>query len=203
MTEIEEQTEFTFADLCDAAKTAARNQYRDSDSVLDYGWWDYVYEDAIHMGALLGINTTADDIHFSGFSCQGDGASFAGTYISGHGELDKLKAEAPEDTVLHSIADQLALIQVAQRLATGRSRIEFRVYTFGRDSHSSTMRVEDMYDIFPDDDFDNSDELLAILRRFADWIYKRLEEEHDYLLSDECIDQYLNDLTFDVDGSEV
>ena len=203
MIEVEEQTMFSFSELNDAAKTAARNEYRDSEYILDYSWWGHVYEDAIRLGALLGINIMADDIHFSGFASQGDGASFAGTYISDRADLNKLKAEAPKDTVLHSLADQLALLQVTQRLATGRARIEFRIYTVGRDSHSGTMRVEDIYDLVPDDDFDNSDELCVIVRRFADWIYAQLEQEHDYLISDESIDQYLNDLTFDSSGSEV
>jgi hypothetical protein len=216
MTEVEEQATYSFSELNDSAKTAARNQFRDTGGILDYEWWDHTYEDAVRMAGLLGISigTTrratnkgesyeVTDIYFSGFSSQGDGACFAGTYISTDADLDKLKAEAPEDTVLHSIADQLALLQVTQRLATGRTRMELRIRAEGHYSHSGTMRVEDIYDIFTDDEIDLTDELLAVFRRFADWIYARLEEEHDYLLSDECIDQYLAELTFDSDGSEV
>jgi hypothetical protein len=203
MTEVEEQTTFSFSELNDSAKTAARNQYRDTGGILDYEWWDHTYEDAVRMAGLLGISILTDDIHFNGFSSQGDGACFAGAYISTQADLDKLKAEAPNDTVLHSIADQLALLQITQRLATGRTRMELRILTEGRYSHSGTMLVEDIYDIFTDDEIDLTDEMLTVFRRFADWIYARLEEEHDYLLSDESIDQYLDELTFDSDGSEV
>jgi len=202
MIEVEEQTTFSFSELNESAKTAARNQYRDTGGILEYEWWEGVYEDAIRLAGLLGIVTVREDIHFSGFSSQGDGACFRGTYFSRYAEIDKLKAEAPDDTVLHSIADQLALLQVAQRLAAGHGAIEIRITADGRYSHSGSMRAENIYDLFTDD-YDVADDALVILRRFADWIYERLEEEHDHLLSDESIDQYLDELTFDSDGSEV
>jgi hypothetical protein len=31
------------------------------------------------------------------------------------------------------------------------------------------------------------------MRDFADWIYDRLEAEYEYLISDEYVDEYLND----------
>jgi hypothetical protein len=43
-------------------------------------------------------------------------------------------------------------------------------------------------------------EMLEIFRAFADWMYKQLEEQHDFLHSDEHIDECLADESFDEDG---
>ena len=47
--------------------------------------------------------------------------------------------------------------------------------------------------------------MTRLMRSFADWIYKQLEDEDDWLNSDECIDERLNesDDEFDEDGSVV
>jgi hypothetical protein len=44
-------------------------------------------------------------------------------------------------------------------------------------------------------------EVTLLMRDFADWIYERLEQEHDYLLSDETVDEQLADANFDEDGT--
>ena len=41
------------------------------------------------------------------------------------------------------------------------------------------------------------------LRSFMRWIYKQLNEEHDYLTSDEAIDEALADKMFDEDGNVI
>ena len=45
------------------------------------------------------------------------------------------------------------------------------------------------------------DELAAALRAFMDWIYLQLNDENDWLMSDENVDEYLADETFDEDGN--
>jgi hypothetical protein len=47
------------------------------------------------------------------------------------------------------------------------------------------------------------DDVTQLMRDFADWIYKNLEAEHDYLTSDECIDQYLAEEKFDSLGQVI
>ena len=50
---------------------------------------------------------------------------------------------------------------------------------------------------------DEEQTLLTLMRRFADWIYKSLENEHDYLTSDEVVTESLADLLFDEDGTVI
>jgi hypothetical protein len=45
--------------------------------------------------------------------------------------------------------------------------------------------------------------LIDLMRDFARWIYKSLEQEYDYRLSDEAIDESLGQYEFDEDGEQV
>jgi hypothetical protein len=47
------------------------------------------------------------------------------------------------------------------------------------------------------------DSVTQLMRDFDDYIYSQLEAEHDYLTSDECIDQYLAEEKFDADGDMI
>ena len=69
------QNVYTFNELSDTAKESARDWYR-SDPFPD--WHEFVIDGAKEVGALLGIEI--DNIWFSGFSSQGDGACFTGSY---------------------------------------------------------------------------------------------------------------------------
>jgi len=208
MTETEEQTEFKFSELSEQAKDAARDANRDWN--VHYDWWDYVYEDAVRMAAILGIEISHTvggprrpptvDISFSGFCSQGDGASFTGRYNFAPDAVAKMRAETTDETLI-CLAEELTVLQVTAKLKYGHlvyARIESGNSHY---SHSGTMRCE----LFLDGDRDDDDPLddnpwLDIFRRFADWIYANLESEYDHLTSDEVIDEHLTDLTFDEDG---
>ena len=68
----EEGGRIPFANLSAAAKTVARDWYR-SDG-FDYQWWDHIYDEWKEELKEMGFD--GSDIAFSGFSSQGDGASF-------------------------------------------------------------------------------------------------------------------------------
>jgi len=68
----EEGGDIPFAQLDDDAKETARDWYR-SDG-FDYQWWDHIYEE--WTAELEDMGFGGIDISFSGFSSQGDGASF-------------------------------------------------------------------------------------------------------------------------------
>ena len=92
-------TVYTYAELSDAAKEKARDNYREGN--LDYDWWESVYTDAIELAAVMGIEIGVrrggkePAIFFSGFCSQGDGACFEGTYRYKKGALKDLEATAP------------------------------------------------------------------------------------------------------------
>ena len=217
MTEIEEQTEFTFDELDESAKDKARDKVR-YDNVNDE-WWDFVYEDAVRMGALIGINISKTDHHrkgrkshqsidisFSGFCSQGDGASFVGNYRFAPDALLKIQEETTDEELIR-IAQELLLLQLGRRMKSLEPFSATISTSSSNYSHSMTMRV----DVNSEDENDEhnevsdslEDDVTQLMRSFADWIYKNLETEHDYLTSDECIDQYLAEEKFDADGDMI
>ena len=212
-----ERTVYKFDEPSDKAKERARDAYRDHD--LHYDWWDAVYEQAVEAAEVLGItidtkpvtlrngNVRLDPrIYFSGFCSQGDGASFEGRYSPRPGSeaVDEIANEFVTDSELHRIAEQLALLQVSTRLKHGRLlKATIKLGGSGY-CHSHMMDVDVTYvgeedGVSPDPD--SSGELCLLMRDFADWIYEQLEAEHDYLTSDEHIDEFLSDGTHEFEKS--
>lgn len=220
-TEVEEKTEFKFSELSDRAKDKARNEYYSGD-YPEYDWWDCTYEDAFRIGALLGIEISKTwhvsnrperngydtiDISFSGFYSQGDGASFKGSYGFVPDALQKIAAETNDEELLR-IAQELTLLQVTRRLQ-GLEPFSATIKTSGRGLHSNTMDVsvnsEDEDDEHNQVSDDLETEVTQLMRDFADYIYSCLEEEYDYLTSDEYVDERLSesDDLYDEDGASV
>lgn len=195
---------YTFDELSEAAKEKAREWYRDGQ--LDYGWWDSVYEQADTAAKHLGIDIDRKGkhtpaIYFSGFWSQGDGACFEGSYRYKKGWLSALLHEfGPGDTLNELLSIGLALQEIQSKQfykleATCRHR--------GHYQHSGCMSVEVTHaDSMYRDIGDAEDGIRDLMRDFADWIYDCLEKEHDWLTSDEQVDEALlaNEYTFNEDG---
>ena len=221
---------YKFEELSDRAKDKARSWYREGQ--LDYDWWDSVYEDALRMAEILGIEIDyryhaptspggngykEPKIWFSGFSSQGDGACWEGSYRYAKGALKKLQSEAPAryqyckpdgtlewteskgNTELHRIAGALQKVQ-----ARHFYKLVATVSHRGFYNHSGCMIIDVEHDEDRYRDLGDAEgEIKDLLRDFADWIYRRLEEEHDWLTSDEQVDESIiaNEYTFDEDGN--
>jgi hypothetical protein len=185
---------------------------------VDHEWWDSTYDDFGQICTILGIELDRDEPSFSGFWSQGDGASWTGRYRAqglGYAGLEplytydwapaKIREHAPQDEELHRIADELCLL----------ARIYGPVYAVVRrhDSryvHSSTMCVSE-WEYYDERDMDDVDEkiidhveeaLLHAFQALAQWLYKTLEAEYDYLTSDEAVIETLeaNEIEEDEDA---
>ena len=185
---------YTYDELSDAAKTKAREWYAACDA------FDPEMEPYETAARLLGISTCAGtykhhDIRWSGFSSQGDGASFAGLYRYSPEAAQAIRAEFPQDKTLHSIADTLAEIQ-----GHYSAHLKAEITQRGHYVHSRTMQLEEYT---PDDLTDADLELLLVtMRRFADWIYICLEDEYNAQREDEYIEESIlaNGYEFHADG---
>lgn len=206
------QEVYKFDELSNAAKEAARAWYRDG--LLDYDWYDAVYEDAERIAVIFGIDldrrntgrktfdgneATKVAIYFSGFYSQGDGACFEGRYSYAKQASKKIRAYAPADAALHSIADRLFVLQ-----KDNGYRLEARVRHSGHYYHSGCTEIT-VSDKRTGDIVGGAveRELDGILREFMAWIYQALENESDYLCSDEVIDESIrsNEYEFTAAGS--
>lgn len=194
---------YQFAELDAAAKEKARNWYRQyvfSDSCD----WDYIYDDAAECAHILGIDiarrrgTNEPCIYFSGFSSQGDGACFEGSYAYKKGAAKAIRQYAPEDCELHRIADELQAVQKRNFW-----RLQASMTHRGHYSHSGCMDVdvEDSTERYRDLG-DAEEEVRDLMRAFANWIYSQLRAEYEYQSSDEAVEEAItaNEYEFTEDG---
>ncbi len=201
---------YRFDELPEAAKSEARSWYREGG--FDYAWYDAVYEDFQHIAEILGIHLktrttrlvggrTRENpcIWFSGFWSQSDGAAWEGVYSYRKSAAAELRAYAPKDKTLHRIAESL---QAAQRQNFYQLRAEvthrgnyYHAFTMAvsasRDSAAAVKIVGDAESIVTD-----------VLRDLANWLYRQLKQEYDYLTSDEAVNETLiaNGFTFTDEG---
>ena len=194
----------TFDQLSDSAKETARDWMRECEN-KDFDT-EFIFEEARTVAGILGIefNVTREgtaDIRYSGFSSQGDGASFVGSYSHAPNSPAKIREEFGTDTALHAIADGLDAIQNGFRLLTGH-RINARITQDGRGVHKMSMSVtvEDAETGDELEDVEPEDKILELMRDFAEWIYKSLEQEYDYRLSDENIEERIGDGEYQFDA---
>jgi len=202
---------YKFDELSDAAKARARDWWRECG--LHDEWFEFVYDDAERVAALLGIDINQRQIEsvngstrpepriwFSGFACQGDGACFDGDYAYKIGSVHDVRKYAPHDTDLHLIALQLQKLQ--KRFFY---QLEAACTHSGRYYHSGCMSVcvGRNRDGWEDVDADTEEALTDILRDFANWIYRQLEAEYDYQMSDDAVDETIlcNEYEFDAEGN--
>ena len=199
MPNVIETTVYQFNELNDRAKEKARDWFRNA-SAGDSFFSESTIEDAKEIGKILGIDI--DNVYFSGFCSQGDGACFTGSYEYRKGWKKALKAYVGGD----SLPKLLAIGETLQK-AQAKNFYELTASAThrGRYSHSGCMAVDverdsNNYQGMTDDaESDVTDEL----RCFADWIYSQLETEYEWINSDEVVDESIiaNEYTFEIDGS--
>ena len=193
---------YKFDELSDSAKETAINECREF-NVNDSFWYEYIFDDTKEIAEIIGIEI--DDIYFSGFWSQGDGAMWLGSYSYKAKSTKAIRDYAPQDTDLHEIADSLAAIQKLNFYQLNAS-ITKNHYA-GNYSHSGVMYVSVERDSSNYQEMSNDAEsdITDNLRYFADWIYKRLESEYRYATSDETVTESIlaNEYEFDVSGNMI
>jgi hypothetical protein len=216
-----EKDVFTFDELSDEAKETPREWLRECQA----GDFDteFQFEDFQRAAAILGIEfdtreiplhgggkRTEPAIYYSGFRHQGSGASFTGWYHNKPGVSANIREVYPTETTLHEIADSLQALQVAYRLESGRF-IEARIrqdrsnysYEYSMDISASDSETGEEFDF----DGHHVKTITEAMRDFARWMYKSLEEEYDYQMSDESIDDTIRaneyEFEFDEDGERI
>ena len=221
MTTETEQTEFIYEDLSPKAKEKALMWFSET---LDYEWWDGTYDLAKEDGKEKGFDI--EDIRFSGFWSQGDGASWTGRvhlkwFLEYH-----LKEDNPDHHryfVLQALLDEGWVEKYVNITRYGFHYV-----------HADTMRL-DSTDFGAVDQLDEDSEqrlqydgplqradvyqlwkgiegeyliedleewIIEEAREFADKIYADLESEHEHLTSEESLIEsaYSNGWRFDEDG---
>ena len=201
-----ENTVYKFDELSERAKEKAREWYRrgtDEDS-----WWsECVLEDAAQIAEILGIELKQHPVKlmggttvykpciwWSGFSCQGDGASYEGVYRRKPDAPKAIRAHASRDEKLHAIADDLdaqVSVESVRIVQSGNYYHEYSMDCTAYDEEGEECEAE------------VSKAYTEPLRAFAKWIYRSLEAEYTYRQSNEAVDDDIraNEYEFAADGS--
>lgn len=210
MPRIKQQTVYQFDELDDRAKEKARDWYRQG--AFDHDWYDYIFDDAKACLAIAGFRV--DEIYFSGFSSQGDGACFEGSWRATEAKPAKaMKDHAPEDKELHRIAAEM------RRIAKAYPNASMSCKPSGRYSHEYNADIN--VELNPPEDDDDiprtpaewdalaksfepfTDAIIEASRDAMRWIYRQLEAEWNYQNSDEQVDETIraNEYEFDEKGN--
>jgi hypothetical protein len=208
MPRTKEITVYTFDELSDEAKERARQWWREG--AFDHEWWDATYEDAKTCFALLGFEI--DNIYFSGFWSQGDGACFEGKWRASDVKPGQLQEHAPTDEELHRIAAEI------ETLAKDWPAASFTVKQRGHYSHDGCTEFE--FDYGNDEAYEGVEyesprwkelnaaalafrlPMVEAARSAMKWIYRQLEKEYDYQNADEQVDENIriNEYEFTAKG---
>jgi len=187
-TETRTRTVYLLHELPEAVQQKACEKYMVDEP--GYDWWEYTYNDFETICEIIGIDLASKSvklmngkerrepkIYFSGFWSQGDGASFFGHYRYGKESKKKIREHAPEDAELHRITDALFDIQKKHFY-----KVVAEITSLGSMyCHSNTMSVGliDPPSVTATDELD----VQRLLRDLANWLYRQLEKEHEFLTS--------------------
>jgi hypothetical protein len=194
--------------VASSQRTALLEKYRYI-NVEHNNWWDYVESDFTEDMKQVGIEV--DKIYFSGFWSQGDGACFVGSLDNALTYLN------------HHHVDQFPMLRKLIEMggsvwATSDHR--------GRYYHSSSVSINAECEAFWQCANPKSELQEAVIQRWDDMVdkeivdfeaalaeqwrtymddlYRRLEEEYDYLTSDDAVWETLeaNDLIEEVEEED-
>ena len=214
MARIIETTVYDVDELDEAGKARARDWYI-TEVVNNDGWWHQaVFDEFETICGILGITvrtvavrrgrtddrTTAQRcIWFSGFSSQGDGASFEGTWEYAPGCCRKIREHTANDQKLHAIADALTAAQKPNFY-----ELNAVITHQGHYNHEYCMQVGvERAGESGEEATDGSLESVRFqLRELAHWLYRRLRAEYDAQTSHTAVDETLraNEWEFRANG---
>lgn len=179
---------YTINELNDKQRQTAYEHYLETGDVFFDA--ESTIEDSKDIGKCFGIDI--EDVYYSGFSSQGDGACFAGTYsLNAFWEADLthyLGAESEYNAQYFDLGRRL------QKINETFGDFSVSVVHSGHYYHEMCTRF--WFDIEPQYDEDDNEisidevaleeDVKTALRDFMCMIYKNLEIEYDYATSYDC-----------------
>ena len=192
---------YQFDELSDAAKEKARDWYREA-SAGDEFYAESVLDDA--KSALKVLGYSVDHIYYSGFSSQGDGACFVGSFYAsdydgkGTNAVQALLIDRPTDKELARCAAEL------ERILLACPELSASLEHVGRYHHENSVRFS--VDTGEETNAEQSelveDAFKEVSRDLMRWIYRALEKEYEYSMADDTVDENMraNEYEFTEDG---
>jgi hypothetical protein len=200
---------YEFRELPPEAQKRAIGDVRNNEYYLDYPWHEFTIEEFVNDRTNEGWDLTTDKVHYSGFWSQGDGASFDAT-LKIYNYLN-----------FHNLTEKYPLIT---KMTSNETLVWGKTHTNSYSTHYSHERTRyfeldhECEDTLVSDGGLNEsdlpafrDEVIALEKEIEDdrldlsqKLYRTLEKEYDYLMSDDSITDHIisNDSEFTLDGKQ-
>ena len=196
-----------YKELSDTAKEHAFEQFQEYAVSGDYDWWENTMEYWVEKLEALGIHTSLEQMHFSGFGSQGDGACFTGSinlkeFLEAHPEIlrqhvNLYMAVVPFDT--RGAACEYFDLELTRHGSTN--------YNHEKSVHLGSWDLN----ILPELDNDEGEDYELYMmeadsditeqcREYMRQLYRELEAEHEYWQSLECFLESVDYKDFDEQG---
>ena len=198
-----------YKELSDTAKEHAFERHQEYAQSNDYFWWENTFCEWVTKLEGLGIHTDNNQMFFSGFGSQGNGACFTGSinlkeFLEAHPEIlrqhvNLYMAVVPFDT--RGAACEYYDIELTRVLGTKSSY-----------SHENTVQLGTWdLNILPELDDDEGEDyerymmeaesdIEAQCRDYMKEIYRDLEKDYEYMQSMECFLEEVDYKDFDEEG---
>jgi hypothetical protein len=182
------------------------DKYRDINVDNQY-WYLDIY--AIFRQDMDAVGIEVDHIYFSGFSSQGDGACFEGgvtnwkLFLQAHGYSDKILQDFACSRWLFSVNhsghyNHEYCTHFDTEVFTDKDSCEdYAIWRSLVENKDNELKIAAWVAIIGQYDAENMEkEFVDIFRSYMRDLYRRLEEEYDYLTSDEAVKETIiaNDL---------
>jgi hypothetical protein len=151
------------------------------------------------------VGIAVDDIFYSGFWSQGDGACFTGTLTLEPTALEWVEKNYPTDSTLHAnvedILDCLAALpeEPAVYMTHHGHYYHYKSISFQWEYDTDDETLNRWIAEHSEDELSGLEESVQTsLRALMRWVYNVLESEYDWQTSEACALEYLHDQTYKV-----
>ena len=182
---------YKFDELSEEAKEKARENMRTDEGYLAYDWWDFLFED--FKTELKEIGVEAETFSFDFY--RDKYLTAENLYVEDEEKL--LKSCSNKWLVLNELRKEKTIITDISLNEEGEAEVEI-------DFYDEDNLTEKEYDERIEEKEELEGEITSFIQDKLSNFLSRLEEEYEYLLSDEAVDDYLisNEWEFKKDGTQ-
>lgn len=196
-----------YEELSDTAKEHAYQEFKEYRTTDTY-WWEPVMEDWVDRLQGVGISTSIEQMHFTGFHSQGDGACFTGSidlkeFLEAHPDLKKEHARLYMSTI--PFDDRGAACEYFDIELT---RVGGSHYNHEKSVHLGTWDINILPELDTEEDedyerlfIDAEPDIEWQCRDYMKELYKDLENAYEYEQSLDCFLEMVDYQDFNGDGS--
>jgi len=201
---------YEFAELEEQAQQKAIEAHRYIN--VDYGWWDFIYDDFISIAETIGITIKKGSIAFDGFYSQGDGSAFKAEIDLP--EIFKAIANQNWKTYAPKLELDLSLPEIDRRIlkliSGDKLDIDPQII---QPTNSYYVRAEMNENLpYSEQGYPQIEKQLDImekgLQKIADtlnrFLYKSLQDEYEYQTAEQAVAEAIeaNEYWFTADGKK-